>query len=143
MVNWRTLVLGCAVLAGGCACRNSANTPLLASLDRAVQPKTTGQRILYGIPLVPAATVAALVDIAVIHPARSLGYAAEVTRSALWTESAGTYTERTLVFVPKVLVTPVVYAGAWLVVSLFDLPPQKEPAKNETPPPPGDTRPAL
>jgi len=109
---------------GGCAWNNPANRPLLSALDEWVQPEGLGEKLLLGPIVVPAAVLCGALDIAVIHPLRSIVFGAEDTWRVLWAEPSGSFVERSLLFVARAAATPVVFAFCWFSESLFDLRPQ-------------------
>jgi len=111
---------------GGCAFQNPRNTPILTALDRSVKPKTTTTQVALGVVFVPVGVVSGALDIAVVHPLRSIVLGGEDTWRAVWAEPSGTFAEQSLLFVPKAAVTPVVFAFCWLGESLFDLRPMPE-----------------
>ncbi len=118
-------VLLAALVLGGCAFTNPVNTPLLTALDGVVQPGSTEAQIALGSVFVPVGVGCGALDVAVVHPIQSLGFAAEDTRRALWSEPADDFSEEVALAVPKALFTPVVYAFFWVGESLFDLRPQE------------------
>ena len=115
--------------AAGCACQNPNNTPLLTALDEGVQPESASEKVWMGALFVPVTIVAGAADVAVLHPVQALGLAAEDAHRALWAGGRGSATEKALTFVPKLALTPVVFAVAWVGESLFDLRPEPTPAR--------------
>jgi len=114
-----------ALTVSGCAFLNRANTPLLNALDEAVRPETTLAKVALGPIFVPAGVLCAALDIAVVHPVQSVGFAAAHTGRVLWTGQQGPLSERVLLFVPKLAATPLMFTVVWLADSVFDLRRQK------------------
>jgi len=116
------LLLGLlALAAGGCAFNDPANTPLLTALDKAVKPETTWGQVSLGVVFVPVGAMCGVLDIAVVHPAHSVYLAGGRTWQDLWVAPDATFGERALLFVPKLALTPLVFAHRWLGYALFDL----------------------
>ncbi len=116
------LVLGLLALsAGGCAFNDPAKTPLLTALDGVVKPETTWGKISLGVVFVPVGAVCGVLDVAVVHPAHAVYLAAGRTWRDLWVTPEATFGERALLFVPKVILTPLVFGGHWLGETMFDL----------------------
>lgn len=114
-----------ALAAGGCAFSNPANTPLLTALDGVVAPESTGAKVALAPVFVPAGMACGALDVVVLHPLQSLWFAAEDTWSSVWAAPSGSVGQQAALFVPKVAVSPVVYAFCWIGETLFDLRPRK------------------
>ena len=110
-----------ALVLGGCACANPKNTPLLTALDGLVKPETTGEKVALAPVFVPVGAACGALDIAVVHPLHSVLLAGEDTWRAVWAQPQGSFVERSIAFVPKAAVTPVVFAFCWLGESLFNV----------------------
>jgi hypothetical protein len=115
------LVLAAALAAGGCAFNNPANTPLLTALDGAVQPESTAAKVALGPVFVPVGVTCGVLDICVVHPAQSVPRAASDAWRVVWKNAGGSFTQQSLLFVPRVVTTPVVFCFAWARRSLFDV----------------------
>jgi hypothetical protein len=129
--RWLALALG-ALMLGGCAFQNPKNTPILTTLDKHVQPESTGAKIGYGLFWVPAGVVCGLTDVFIAHPIQATGPAARATVDAMWNTKGQSFIQQTILFVPRVAFTPVVFVATWLFESAFDVPhPEKSPAPEQ------------
>ena len=106
----------------GCAVENRNNTLLLNALDKKVRPKATWERVALAPLMVPAATGALLVDGFIIHPARVIPHAADDVYDLCWKPRDETLLRRSLLFLPRVVLTPPTFLGAWHIRSTYDVP---------------------
>ncbi len=117
------LFVWCAMVSG-CAIANEKNRVLLNSLDSAVRDtaitNSTAGRIAAAPLAVPVGTVAGVLDMAVITPARAVSPAWSDTSEFLWEDPQGSDMRQMMLFVPKVVATPLVFIGDWSFRSVFD-----------------------
>ena len=106
----------------GCAVANRDNTLLLNALDRRVRPEATWERVALAPLMIPTATGALLVDGFIIHPARVIPDAADDVYEFYWKPRDETLLRRSLLFVPRVALTPPTFLGAWYIRSTYDVP---------------------
>jgi hypothetical protein len=132
--RWLLLSL-VALTVGGCAFQNPKNTPILTALDEQVTPESTSAKVAYGIFWVPAGVACGLTDLLVAHPVQATVPAARRTGGAVWSTDGQSFVERSLLFLPRVAATPVVFTATWLFHCAFDMPP---PAAPSPAPPPAD-----
>ncbi len=115
----------CVVLLGqmltGCAVANRDNTILLNKLDEKVRPQKTWERVALAPVMIPAATGALVVDGFIIHPARVVPKAANDVYELYWEPREETLFRRSLLFVPRVVLTPPTFVGAWHLRATYDI----------------------
>ncbi|MHC4695901.1 MAG: hypothetical protein ACYTFA_04055 [Planctomycetota bacterium] len=121
--RWRgVLCVAVAILPlTGCAVANRDNTVLLNALDKKVRPKATWERVALAPLMIPTATGALLVDGFIIHPARVIPDAADDVYEFYWEPRDETLLRRSLLFVPRVVLTPPTFLGAWYIRSTYDV----------------------
>ena len=117
------------LMVSGCAVANRDNTLLLNKLDETVRPRKTAERVALAPIMIPTATGALAVDGLVIHPARVLPQAAEDVDELYWRPRDETLLRRSLLFMPRVILTPPTFLGAWYVRATFDIPDRSEDSK--------------
>lgn len=124
----KSLAAAClALLAPGCAFSNPDNMPLLTSLSGSLEdPEHSATR---AVAVAIAGTPAAIIDIVVLHPIQCIDDAFCESGDLvceLWKNPHGGITTKAFLFLPKVVLTPVVgignFALSWISRSLFDLP---------------------
>ena len=116
------LVLLAALAVGGCAFTNPQNTPLLTALDEAIEPGPVWAKAALGPVFVPVGVACGALDLAVVHPVHSIALGAADTWADVWADPQGSVMEEIALFVPKVAVTPLVFAHRWAGHSLFNIP---------------------
>ena len=119
---WRLACLASSAAAlTGCAVANRDNTLLLNKLDEKVRPKQTWERVALAPVMIPTATGALAIDGFVIHPARVVPKAADDTYDLLWKPRDETLLRRSLLFGPRVVLTPPTFLGAWHLRATYDI----------------------
>lgn len=117
-------LFACCAMAGGCAIADQNNRLLLNALDRAVQDtaitNSTAGRIAAAPLAIPVGTVAGVLDMAVVTPARAVSPAWKDTSEYLWEDPQGSDMRQLMLFVPKVVATPLLFTGDWAFRSVFD-----------------------
>jgi hypothetical protein len=114
-----TVLLALSLLAAsGCAVFDRRNTPLFNASEKHLLPRTQPARALSFPVTVPLSLAAVTVDLLVVHPAMELPRAYDETKDALWDLhwrdwKGAAFTEGAKVL-PRVALTPVVFAGEWL-----------------------------
>lgn len=108
---------------GGCAVTRSENRLTLNALDRAVQDsvitESTTAKVVASPLALTAGVTAGVIDLAVITPARASVPAAADTNTYLWEDPQGSDLRQMMLFVPKVVATPVVFLTDWACRSVF------------------------
>jgi hypothetical protein len=121
--NLFVALLVCCAMAGGCAIADRNNRLVLNSLDNAMQDSaitnSTAARIAAAPLAIPVGTVAGVLDMAVVTPARAAGPAWKDTSEYLWEDPQGSDMRQMMLFVPKVVATPLVFTGDWAFRSAF------------------------
>ena len=150
-IRWIRLVpmrLALALLVfvfGGCAFTNPDNMPLLTGLSRSFDDEPhSGTR---AAALFLVGTPAAVIDIVIAHPIQcvddSFCESCDLVEE-VWKNPHGGITTKAFLFLPKVVLTPVVGIGnfllSWIFRSCFDLP--EHPTHDDDPEPPGKQPPA-
>ncbi len=115
------VVLPLVLVVSGCAIAKKENRRLLNALDSVVQIESTPARIAAAPVCVPVAVAAGVADAVVVHPAVSIRYAASDTYELLWVSQGRSPFEKAVLFIPVVVLTPVVFTTDWLVRSLFPI----------------------
>ncbi len=106
----------------GCAVENRDNTLLLNSLDAKVRPESALERVAWAPVMIPVATGALLVDGFIVHPVRVIPKAWDDVYDFFWKPRDETLLRRSLLFVPRVALTPPTFVGAWHIRSTYDVP---------------------
>ena len=118
------LVLGLTLAAltlTGCAVANRDNTLLLNRLDEKVRPQQTWERVALAPAMIPTATGALMIDGFIIHPVRVIPQAAEDVHEIYWEPRDETLLRRSLLFLPRVVLTPPTFLGAWHLRATYDI----------------------
>ena len=110
------LLLTCSA---GCAFTDPQNTPLLTKLDEHVQPETAGAKALLAPLFIPVGTGAALLDMFLLHPIQVVPASWRATCQMLWQSEHPVFLHRTMLFVPRAVVTPGVFVAQFLYRSAF------------------------
>jgi hypothetical protein len=107
----------------GCAICQEENRFLLTKLDRAaagtVITNSTAAQVAAAPIAIPVAMTAGAIDFAILNPARAVVPAYRDTSKAVWEAPQGSDFRQAVLFFPKVVITPVVYAGAWTLRAFF------------------------
>ncbi len=110
-----------ALLLGGCAFFNHKNRRLTNLLDEKIQPKSTVTKVLLVPVVLPLGFAALSADFLVVHPLSTLPDCFEDTARIIWRNPSGGVVQQTFLFVPKVILTPVLFLGDFIFRSLFDI----------------------
>ena len=105
----------------GCAIVEKENRRTLNALDKAVQIESTGGRIAAAPVFIPVGVAAALADMVIVHPIASVPKAADDTSEDIWEDPTSSPFWEMMLFVPKVIVTPLYFTGAWVLRVLFPI----------------------
>ncbi|QEM68828.1 hypothetical protein FO488_12110 [Geobacter sp. FeAm09] len=115
--------LFCSALASGCAIMNKDNRLVLNSLDEAMQGSaiidSTAGKIAAAPVALPVGMAAGVIDMAVVTPARATVPAGKDTVEYLWENPQGSDLRQAMLFIPKVVATPVLFISDWAVRSIF------------------------
>ena len=116
-------VLIALLSSAGCAILQEENRRLLNMLDDAVADTVTTDtatgRVLFAPFYVPVGLVAGAADAVLVNPSVAAPAAGREAYDIVWKGQPGGRVEQVLMFAPKVVATPVVFAGYWLFFSLF------------------------
>ena len=105
----------------GCAIVKKNNRRVLNTLDDAVRIDSVGGKIAAAPLFVPVGLVAGVLDMVVVHPIASTPKAADDTAKVLWKNPRGSDFHQMMLFLPKVVATPLVFSGSLLTRSLFPI----------------------
>jgi len=103
----------------GCAIIDKDNRRVLNHLDEKVQFESDNAKIAASPVFIPVGLVAGLTDAVVVHPLVSLPEAYDDTSEAVWENPGGSEFHQAMIFLPKVVVTPLVFVGDWALRVLF------------------------
>lgn len=113
----------CSALTSGCAIMSKDNRVVLNSLDEAVQGSTiidsTAGKIAVAPVAFPVGVTAGVIDMAVVTPARAVVPAGKDTGEYLWENPQGSDLRQAMLFIPKVVATPVLFISDWAFRSIF------------------------
>lgn len=111
------------LLTSGCAIFNRNNTPALNFVERHLVPdENPGRAASYAL-LIPVGTVAATIDMFILHPASVIGDSWEDTSDILWRDGDWNrhYATNTASLVPRTVLTPLIFTGDLFARSTFDI----------------------
>ena len=97
------------------------NRPVTTALDGVVAPKSTGAKVALAPLLIPVGFVTLAADIAVIHPLSTLPDDLEDTYELIWENPSGGVVQQSFLLLPKIVCTPFLFVGDFLLRSLFDV----------------------
>jgi hypothetical protein len=102
----------------GCAWRNRAHTPLFNASEKYLVPKAQPARALSYPVTVPVSLAAVTLDLLLVHPVMELPKAYDDTKDLFWDlhwrDWKGEAFTMGSTLLPRVALTPVVFAGDWL-----------------------------
>ena len=110
-----------ALSLSACAFMKKENRPVTTALDGAIAPQSTGAKIALAPVMIPVGFVTLLADIAVIHPLSTIPEDAKDTFEIIWENPAGGIVQQSFLLIPKLICTPFVFVGDFLLRSLFDV----------------------
>jgi hypothetical protein len=103
----------CGVLADG-------NHPTLDRLDAALpEPEAIVSSVALDVLVLPMTIPAGLMDTFIAHPALRAPGAWEEADEVVWQDPSGSTFYQAAIFIPKLAVTPIVFAGAWTLGILW------------------------
>ena len=111
------LLLSCS----GCAIVDKDNRRTLNLLDELVRVEQSGWRIAAAPVFIPVGLLAGAADAVVVHPIVSIPEAADDAYEAIWENPEGSEFRQMMLFVPKIVVTPLFFAGDWILRVLFPI----------------------
>ncbi len=111
---------GRVMSAAGCACFEKDNRRVLNALDGAVRFESTAGKIAAAPVFVPVGFLAGAIDIVVVHPACSVPPALEDTGKFAFDTKDMEPEIVVLLFLPRLVLSPLYFVGSWSVRSLFD-----------------------
>lgn len=113
-----TLAFFCTV-SPSCAVFFEENRRLTNLMDENFTPESeTAQTALVPVA-VPAGLLAILSDMIIVHPVSQVPEAVSDTYEFFWENPEGGPVRQAFLFIPKVVLTPVFFAGDWILRSLF------------------------
>jgi hypothetical protein len=110
-----------ALLGAGCAVCDKDNRLLLNTLDKKIQPQSTGAKIALAPVMIPAGTLALATDAVLIHPARVVPEAWDDIYELYWKPREMDPLRKMLIFPLSLALTPPSFAGDWAVRAIFDV----------------------
>ena len=115
------LFAACLAALSGCACFNAKNRPLTSGLDRVIDPKSMAAKAALVPIAVPLGFCSLTLDTVAIYPATQIPKTYDDTMDVLWRNPQGDYVRQTFLFLPKVVLTPLVFTGAFIGEGYWDL----------------------
>ena len=106
---------GCAVFV------KERNRRTLNLLDEHVRFESTEARIAAAPLFIPLGLAAGIADAVIVHPLASIPGASDSTRETVWDNPEGSDFRQAMLFLPKVVATPMVFAGDWACRVLFGI----------------------
>ena len=100
-------------LSAGCSGISKKYRRTLNLLDETVRIESTVGRIAAAPAFIPVGTLAVMTDAAIVHPICAFPEAVDDTLDLLWDGSGDDFFE-IILFLPKVAITPVFFAGDWM-----------------------------
>lgn len=107
-------------LSAGCSGISKKYRRTLNLLDENVRIESTAGRIAAAPVFAPVGTLAFMTDAAIVHPICALPEAVGDTWELLW-EDSGDELDYIILFLPKVVITPVIFTGDWIARILFPI----------------------
>lgn len=125
MNTLRTIVLlltSASIIVGAtsCAIFEEENRVVLDSLDRRIQPESTGGQIALAPVAIPAANIALGIDAFIVNPAVALPNAAVDTYEIYWDDQNEQPLVEAMLVPPKAILTPPTFVLVWLWRTAFD-----------------------
>ena len=105
----------------GCAIIDKKNRRTLNLLDEKVRIESTAGRIAAAQVFVPVGTLTAMTDAAIVHPYCAIPEAADDTWELILEDPEGSDFRQVILFLPKVVITPVIFTVDWIGRILFPL----------------------
>lgn len=97
------------------------NRPVTTALDGIIAPQSTGAKIALAPVVIPVGFATLLADIAVVHPLSTIPEDAKDTYEIIWENPSGGIVQQSFLLIPKLICTPFVFLGDFLIRSLFDV----------------------
>ena len=128
------LLLAALMPLSGCAIFNRDNTPLLNWFEAKAIPKKNPAKTLAYPVLIPGGMLAVVIDGVIVHPIRSIDDTMHDTKDICWDELnwKTEYVTECAALPLRVIGTPVIAVGSFVLRSLFDIEPNPAPAKKTT-----------
>lgn len=104
---------GCAIFV------DEENRYLLNTLDEKVQFESTGAKVAAAPVFIPVGLAAGLTDAVIVHPLVSIPEAYRDTNETVWENPEGSEFRQAMIFLPKVVATPLVFCGDWALRVVF------------------------
>ena len=115
------LLAGVMASCGGCSVFRQSNRRTLNCLNEHVSFDSTAGKIAAAPVFMPVGWVAVATDAIIINPAVAVPDAYKDTKELVWENPEGSGFRQAMLFLPKVVVTPVVYIGDWVGRVLFPI----------------------
>ncbi len=103
-----------------CAVLQKKNRTLTNYLDEKVDPQSAPAKIVLAPVFIPVGFSSLLVDALIIHPISVIPAALEDTYKVIWKDPSGGIVFQTIVFVPKLVVSPIFFLVDFLGRSGID-----------------------
>lgn len=121
--RWAVMLALMGATLSGCAVMEEKNRVLLKGLDNAAAgsflTETKTARVAAAPLAIPVGVGAAAVDMAILIPANQVVPSYRDTKQLVWENPEGSDFRQAVLFLPKVVATPLVYTGSWAMRSFF------------------------
>lgn len=121
MLPGRVLLFVLVICMSACAFMKKENRPATTALDQIIDPRTTAAKVALSPIVIPVGFVTLLADVFVLHPLSTIPQDAEDTSRLLWENPSGGIVQQTFLLLPKLICTPIVFVGDFLLRSIFDI----------------------
>ncbi|MEI7012190.1 hypothetical protein [Leptospira licerasiae] len=103
-----------------CASFQKENRILTTYLDEKVTPESAPAKVALAPIFIPVGLASLILDVFIIHPITVIPDAIDDTYKVIWKNSSGGIVFQTIVFVPKLIVSPVFFLVDFLGRSGFN-----------------------
>ncbi|MEI1280453.1 hypothetical protein V6Z05_19125 [Leptospira venezuelensis] len=104
-----------------CASFRKENRILTNYLDKKVEPESTPAKIALAPIFIPVGLTSLVLDVFIIHPISVIPDAIDDTYKAVWKDPSGGVVFQAVVFLPKVVISPLFFLVTFLGRSGFDI----------------------
>lgn len=107
--------------ASACAFMQKDNRPITTALDEIIKPESTGAKVALAPVVVPLGFATLITDVVVVHPLSTIPTDLKDTYEIIWENPAGGVVQQSFLLIPKIICTPFVFVGDFIIRSLFDV----------------------
>lgn len=115
----RITILLLVCLLSSCAVFFEKNRRLTNLVDENLTPDSQNAQVALVPVAIPVGLLSILTDMVLVHPISQFPEALSDTYEFFWENPEGGPVRQAFLFVPKVVLTPVFFAGDWILRSLF------------------------